>query len=112
MRQISRQPRDEERGGELREQAARRLVADLIARRARGRLGAGDVRAAAAKVGVSDRTLSRWMAAGGPLVRGRPSPRRLVLTDALRDAYLRLGGNAAAVWRDARERGLEPPPLR
>jgi putative transposase len=113
MRQISRQPSEQrQRGGELREQAARRLVADLVARRARGRLGSGDVRAAAAKLGVSERTLSRWMAAGEPLTRGRPSPRRLILTDALRDAYLRFGGNAAAVWREARDRGLEPPPLR
>ncbi|HET6548084.1 MAG TPA: DDE-type integrase/transposase/recombinase [Solirubrobacter sp.] len=67
---------------------------------------------AAARAGVGERTLWRWIAAGRPLERGRPSSRRLELTPELRDAYLRLGGNVAAVWRDVCERGDRPPPLR
>ena len=37
---------------------------------------------------------------------------RFELTLELRHAYLRLGGNVAAVWREVREQGDEPPPLR
>ncbi|MDP1846536.1 MAG: hypothetical protein Q8K79_01990 [Solirubrobacteraceae bacterium] len=87
-------------------------MSDLVARRHRGELRPGEIRAAAARAGVGERTLWRWIAAGRPLERGRPSPRRLVLTPELRDAYLRRGGNVSAVWREARERGFEPPPLR
>jgi putative transposase len=113
MRRAIAQPGDErERDSELRRAAARRVVADLIAHRQSNELSAAEVREARAMLGVSERTLWRWVAAGRPLLRGRPSPRRLVLSDGLRDAYLRLGGNVAAVWRDAHERGLEPPPLR
>jgi putative transposase len=56
--------------------------------------------------------LWRWIAAGRPLARGRPSSQRLELTPQLRDAYLRLGGNVAAVWRQVRDQGKQPPPLR
>lgn len=112
MRRASRQPGEQrERGGELREEAAHRVVAELVARRGRGELARGEVREAAARVGVGERTLWRWLAAGRSLVRGRPSRARLVLGDELRDAYLRLGGNAAAVWRERRDAGEAPPPL-
>jgi hypothetical protein len=96
----------------LREAALERLVADLANRRARAQLRPGEVRAAAAGLGVGKRTLWRWIAAGRPPERQRSNPRRLALTRELRDAYLRLGGNVAAVWREARERGTAPPPLR
>lgn len=81
----------------LREAAHGRLVADLVARRDRGELPPGEIRAAAARAGVGERTLWHWIAAGRPLERGRANPRRLVLTPELRDAYLRLGGNVSAV---------------
>ena len=90
----------------------RRLVADLVARRRRRDLARGEVREAAARVGVGERTLWRWLAAGRPLVRGCPSPARLVLGGEQRDAYLRLGGNAAAVWREQRDADRPVPPLR
>jgi hypothetical protein len=94
----------------LREAANAQLVAELVARRDRGALRPGDVRKA--RAGVGERTLWRWIAVGRPLARGRPSSQRLELTPQLRDAYLRLGGNVAAVWREVRERGEQPPPLR
>jgi putative transposase len=104
---------DEHDGGRLlREAAHDRLVADLVARRDRGELRPGEIRAVAVRAGVGERTLWRWVAAGRPLERGRASPRRLVLTPDLREAYLRLGGNVAAVWREQRAAGLEPAPLR
>jgi putative transposase len=96
----------------LREAAHGQLVAELIARRDRGELRPGDVREAAARAAVGERTLWRWIAAGRPLARGRPSSQRLELTPQLRDAYLRLGGNVAAVWRQVRDQGKQPPPLR
>lgn len=100
-------------GTRLLRQAARgQLVAELVARRRRGELRPGDMREAAARAGVGERTLWRWIAVGRPLTRGRPSSQRLELTPELRDAYLRLGGNVAAVWREAREHGGEAPPLR
>jgi putative transposase len=98
--------------GPLRTAALARLVADLAARRARAELRPGEVQAAAASVGVGKRTLWRWIGAGRPPGHHRLSPRRFVLTPELRDAYLRVGGNVAAVWREASERGLDPPPLR
>ena len=104
---------DEHSGArQLLEAADGQLVVKLIARRRRGELRPGDVREAAARVGVGERTMWRWIAAGRPLVLGRPSSQRLELTPVLRDAYLRLGGNVAAVWREARDRGDQPPPLR
>jgi putative transposase len=105
---------DEEHDGTrvLRQAAQAQLVAELVARRQRSELRPGDVREAAARVGVGERTLWRWIAAGRPLKRGRQSSQRLDLTAELRNAYLRLGGNVAAVWREARDRGQEPPPLR
>ncbi len=101
-----------ERDGELRELAARRVVADLVARRERDDLRAEAVKVAARRLGVGERTLWRWVAAGRPPARRRRGARRLELSDELREAYLRLGGNVAAVWREAREGGCEPPPLR
>jgi putative transposase len=104
---------DEREGTRLLRQAARgQLVAELVRRQRRGELRPGDVRAAAERAGVGERTLWRWIAAGQPLERGRPSSQRLQLTPELRDAYLRLGGNVAAVWREVREQGGRPPPLR
>jgi putative transposase len=50
---------------------------------------------------------------GRPTAHARPpSLQRFEVTPQLRDAYLRLGGNVAAVWREVREQGDELPPLR
>jgi hypothetical protein len=101
-----------ERSGALREAAMRHVVDALVERQRRGELHAMDVRAAAITAEVSERTVWRWLAAGRPPAPRPASPTRRVLTAELRDAYSRLGGNAAAVWREARERGAEPPGLR
>ena len=54
----------------------------------------------------------RWIAAGGPPQRRPPSSRRVELDDEVRDAYVRLRGNVAAVWREQRDLGHAIPPLR
>lgn len=87
------------------------VLAELAARQQRG-ASAGQGPRRGRPLGVGERTVWRWIATGRPPQRHRSSPHRLVLTPELRDAYLRLGGTVAAVWRDARERGFVPPPLR
>jgi putative transposase len=101
-----------ERSGVLRDAAVRRVVDELVDRQRRGVLRAVHVRAAAITAQVSERTMWRWLAAGRSPAPRRASRTRKLLTAELRDAYLRLGGNAAAVWREAGERGAEPPALR
>lgn len=91
--------------------ARERVVADLMARRECGELRSADVRKAAVMVATTERTVWRWIAAGKP-AGGAERSDRFELASELRDAYLRLGGNVAAVWREARERGDEPPALR
>jgi hypothetical protein len=95
MRQISRQPAEQrQRGGELREQAARRLVADLVARPWAARRGRCERRRGE---GRGERADAVAVGGGGRAAGARsPQPAPFVLTDALRDDYLRLGGNAAA----------------
>ena len=86
---------DEHDGTRLLRQAARgRLVAELVARRQRGELRPGEIRKVAARAGVGERTLWRWIAAGRSLERGRPSLRRFELTLELRHAYLRLAATS------------------
>ena len=87
-------------------------MAELVAERERGELRSARVRDVAASFGVGERTVWRWVAAGGPAARGRPSSRRVELDDELRDAYARLSGNVAAVWREQRDLGREVVPLR
>jgi len=96
----------------LRAQAAARVVAELVAEREHGELRSARVRDVAASFGVGERTVWRWVAAGAPAARGRPSPRRVELDDELRDAYARLSGNVAAVRREQRDLGREVVPLR
>ncbi|MDQ3677543.1 MAG: DDE-type integrase/transposase/recombinase, partial [Actinomycetota bacterium] len=96
----------------MRAQATARVVAGLVQARERSELRAGAVRDAARQLGVGERTVWQWIAAGGPPRRRRASVRRFDLDDELRDAYLRLSGNVAAVWRAQRELGREVPPLR
>ena len=81
------------------------MVAGLAEARAHGDLRAASVRDAAERLGVGERTLWRWIAAGGPPQRRPASSRRVELDDELRDAYVRLHGNVAAVWREQRELG-------
>ena len=88
------------------------MVADLVGARKRGELRAASVRDAADRLGVGERTVWRWIAAGGPPQRRSASVRRVELDDELRDAYVRLRGNVAAVWREQRELGRDVAPLR
>ena len=87
-------------------------MAALVAERERGELRTARVREAARSLGVGERTLWRWVTAGRAASHGRPSLRRVELDDELRDAYLRLSGNVAAVWREQRDLGRTVPPLR
>lgn len=96
----------------MRAHAAARVVADLIDARGRGDLRAASVRDAAERLGVGERTVWRWIAGGGPPERRAASSRRVELEDELRDAYVRLRGNVAAVWREQRELGRDVAPLR
>jgi putative transposase len=91
------------------------VVARLRDKRAEGRLTSGDVRVAASALSVGERTLWRWLAeanAAPEVVTARSSPRRYVLTEADRDAYLDWRGNVAALRRDRLLRGETMPPLR
>jgi putative transposase len=88
------------------------VIDNLIKARDHGDLRTAKVRDAAERLGVGERTVWRWIAAGGPPQRRPPSARRFELDDELRDAYVRLRGNVAAVWRERRELGREVPPLR
>jgi putative transposase len=88
------------------------VVAGLIEARGHGDLRAASVRDAAERLGVGERTVWRWVAAGGPPQRQRASSRRVELDDELRDAYVRLRGNGAAVWRERRDLGRPVSPLR
>ena len=88
------------------------MVADLVGARERGELRAASVRDAADRLGVGERTVWRWIAKGGPPQRRPPSSHRVELDDELRDAYVRLRGNVAAVWREQRELRHDVAPLR
>ncbi len=91
------------------------VVARLRDKRADGRLASGDVRVAATALSVSERTLWWWLAevsADPEVVTARGSPRRYVLTEADRDAYLDWRGNVAALRRERVLRGEAVPPLR
>ena len=88
------------------------MVADLVGARERGELRAASVRDAADRLGVGERTVWRWIAAGGPPQRRSASVRRVELDGELRDAYVRLRGNVAAVWREQRELGHDVASLR
>jgi putative transposase len=74
----------------------RRAAVDrLLALRAAGTLTTGNVRLAAAGLGVAERTVWRWL---GPDV--APAPVRYELSAADREAFAYFRGNIAAVARD------------
>jgi hypothetical protein len=72
------------------------LVARLREQRGAGTLSAAQVRAAAAGVGVAERTVWAWLAQEADALERRPRT-RYVITEADRDAYADNSGNIAAV---------------
>ncbi|MEU8779468.1 Mu transposase C-terminal domain-containing protein [Streptomyces sp. NPDC048606] len=91
-------------------------VGRLLELRAAGRLTAGHVRVAAGALGVSERTVWRWLAAPGTAPGVVPGARlaradRFVVTDEVRALLALWGGNVAAVQRELAERavGQSPP---
>jgi putative transposase len=82
------------------------LVARLSALRDDGRLTSAIVRAAARSAGVHERTVWRWLAAGGyePVRRAgwRTTPTAM-------EALYRCAGRPAAAWRLLRDEGVEVP---
>lgn len=79
------------------------LVERLARLRSSGELRGPHVRSAAVRAGVSERTMRRWIAAGGPVVRERRMPE---LSPAEREAVLAAGGNVAAAFRTLRAEGV------
>jgi len=88
------------------------LVSRLLERRAAGELRSADVRAAAASVGISERTLWGWLSTGNEAPR-RKARARYEITQADRDGYAKWRGNVAA-WHRERLASGEPgvPSLR
>jgi putative transposase len=88
------------------------LVGRLLERRAAGQLCSADVRAAAASLGIGERTLWGWLSHGAEPPR-RKARARYEITEADRDGYAKWRGNVAALHRErlaAGERGV--PSLR
>lgn len=88
------------------------LVAQLRERRAAGGLTSAEVRQAAARLGIGERTVWGWLA-DGACASGRHPRVRYEITDADRAAYFAWRGNVAALYRvrvAAGEQGL--PSLR
>ena len=76
------------------------VAARLRALQATGELTSAAVRAAARDVGVSDRAVWKWVAAGPDRVREPPRRARYELTEADLDAFVVWQGNVAAVHRE------------
>ncbi|KPI33406.1 Integrase catalytic region, partial [Actinobacteria bacterium OV450] len=90
-------------------------VGRLLELRAVGRLTAGHVRVAAGALGVSERTVWRWLAVPGPGPGVVPGVRlarvdRFVVTDEVRALLALWGGNVAAVQRELAERAARQSP--
>jgi putative transposase len=85
------------------------VISRLRQSRAGGRLTSADVRAAAAGLAVTERTVWRWLT-GPPTGTRRESAARYVLTEDDRDAYLDWRGNVAAMWRSRRAAGEQDLP--
>jgi putative transposase len=80
-------------------------------RRAAGLLRSEDVRAAAAGLGIGERTVWRWLTAPEPPPR-RPRRDGYQITEADRDAYAAWRGNVAAVHRALHAGRAGAPSLR
>jgi putative transposase len=86
------------------------LVARLRERKAAGQLASADVRAAAAGLAVSERTVWRWIAGDDPVRTGRRPRARYEITEADWDAYADWRGNIAALHRARLAAGEEGVP--
>jgi putative transposase len=75
------------------------LVARLRERKAVGALGSAEVRAAAAALAVSERTVWRWIAGDEPARTGQRRRARYEITETDRDGYADWRGNIAALRR-------------
>src|SRR5437764_777402 len=84
------------------------VVSRLVALRADGRLQSQVVRAAAESLGVTERTVWRWLAAGSYEPRWRIGWRT---TEEAVEAFYRTGGRPTAAWRLLRDEGVEVPQL-
>jgi transposase InsO family protein len=82
------------------------VVARLLALRADGRLESQVVRAAAESLGVTERTVWRWLAPGAYDPRWRLGWRT---TEEAVEAFYRTGGRPTAAWRLLREEGVPVP---
>lgn len=84
----------------MRAHATARVVADLVQARERDELRAGAVRDAAQQLSVGERTVWRWVAPADHQSANGRARVASSLSDELRDAYLRLSGNVAALYWD------------
>jgi putative transposase len=87
------------------------LVARLRIRRAEGGLTSGEVRGAGVALGVSERTVWRWLSSENAVTGGKPRP-RYELSQADRDGYAQWNGNIAAMRRARLAAGETVPGLR
>ncbi|MFD7258403.1 Mu transposase C-terminal domain-containing protein [Streptomyces sp. NPDC059874] len=85
--------------GRAEEDKRRAAVARLVQLRADGDLGAAHVRLVADGLGVSTRTVWRWLADAGDEPTERQARPRYILTEADREAYAFYRGNVSAVHR-------------
>ena len=93
-------PGGEDGGGEAhRSRGAGGVGGRLLERRAAGELRSADVRAAAASLGIGERTLWGWLSAGAEAPR-RKARARYEITQADRDGYAKWRGNVAALHRE------------
>ena len=82
------------------------VVSRLLALRADGRLQSQVVRAAAESLGVTERTVWRWLAAASYDPRWRIGWRT---TDEAVEAFYRTGGRPTAAWHLLRDEGIPVP---
>jgi hypothetical protein len=82
------------------------VVSRLLALRADGRLQSQVVRAAAESLGVTERTVWRWLAAASHDPRWRIGWRT---TDEAVEAFYRTGGRPTAAWHLLRDEGIPVP---
>jgi putative transposase len=87
------------------------LVQRLVAQHAAGALRMGELARVARDCGISVRTLWRWMAAM-PAPPGHPGRPGYRLSQADRDAFAAVHGNAAAAWRLRAAAGATQPSMR
>lgn len=84
------------------------VLARLVQLRVAGRLHSEAVGAAAESLGVGERSVWRWLAAGEYEPGKRPG---WLTTPAAIEAFYRAGGRPTAAWQLLREEGVEVPSL-